>query len=234
MPRGGKLAIHTSGRVFIPSCRRKMGCSQSSPAAQSTAVQIDQIDVKEQRIDPVLTPLFFPDVAMPCRNYMRGQNCRRGASCKFAHEDTSLVKILRVLDSAVKTLDVCVFTITCNELADAIESAAHRGVAVRIISDDEQAKSQGSDVARLAKNRQIAVRHDGDARSHMHHKFAIVDGSVLINGSFNWTRSAVITNRENVVIASGCPVLASRFLDEFDKMWSEYARNTRIPQSGML
>jgi cardiolipin hydrolase len=27
---------------------------------------------------------------------------------------------------------------------------------------------------------------------HMHHKFCVVDGETLLNGSFNWTRQAVV------------------------------------------
>lgn len=131
---------------------------------------------------------------------------------------------------------------------------------VRIITDDEQARSQGSDVARLSKVSNITARHDGDAQSHMHHKFAIVDGLTLLNGSFNWTRSAgesrlfsraparphvlslptavrpihpystVLTNRENIVITTGAPELLAAFRDEFNAMWSKYAANCRMPQ----
>ena len=100
---------------------------------------------------------------------------------------------------------------------------------MRIITDDEQAKSQGSDVARLAKVRNIQVRHDGDTRSHMHHKFAIVDGAILLNGSFNWTRAAVITNRENVVVTRNAPELLVAFRDQFNAMWSKYSNNTTVP-----
>jgi len=56
---------------------------------------------------------------------------------------------------------------------------------------------------------------------HMHHKFAIVDGRLLINGSFNWTRQAVLYNQENCVVTDngslvssvrflGCPGIVSR------------------------
>ena len=56
----------------------------------------------------------------------------------------------------------------------------------------------------------------------MHHKFCIVDDSLLINGSFNWTGTAVMGNNENVVITSNTKVVSS-FVKEFDKLWSKHA-----------
>lgn len=91
--------------------------------------------------------LFFPDDKMPCRY---GGNCRR-QRCEYAHNRTSLTRLLGYLNSAKRTLDVCVFTITCNEIADALEAAHQRGVKVRIISDNEQKRTLGSDVERLAQ-----------------------------------------------------------------------------------
>ena len=34
----------------------------------------------------------------------------------------------------------------------------------------------------------------------MHHKFALIDNLILLNGSFNWTERAVWENCENLVI----------------------------------
>ena len=34
----------------------------------------------------------------------------------------------------------------------------------------------------------------------MHHKFAVIDNLILLNGSFNWTERAVWENCENLVI----------------------------------
>lgn len=166
--------------------------------------------------------LFFPDAAgMPCRQHLAGKECRR-ANCTYAHADTSLVKLLRRIDAASKTLDVCVFTITCNEIADAVVRAHERGVKVRVISDDEQAHSTGSDLRAIA-DAGIPVRTDA-ASTHMHHKFAIVDSATLINGSFNWTRQAVLGNQENVVIARDAK-LAGVFAKEFDSMWGKFRGN---------
>jgi phosphatidylserine/phosphatidylglycerophosphate/cardiolipin synthase-like enzyme len=33
-----------------------------------------------------------------------------------------------------------------------------------------------------------------------HHKFAIFDGKTLLNGSYDWTRSAFTKNEENVLV----------------------------------
>lgn len=199
-----------------------MGACGSTPEA---AVALDAVHAN---VSATHTALFFPDAAFPCRAYARGAECRR-KNCQFAHHETSLGRMLAVLSGARQTIEVCVFTITCNEIADALEAAAKRGVMVRVITDDEQARSLGSDVARLARLPNVTVRHDGDAGSHMHHKFAIVDGTALLNGSFNWTRSAVLTNRENVVLTRGAPELIGAFRDEFNAMWTAYANNTRIP-----
>ena len=69
--------------------------------------------------------IFFPDAAMPCRaSYVISAARKR---CTFAHEKTSLVKLIRELHGAAEPSRM-VFTITCNEIADAIENAAQRGV----------------------------------------------------------------------------------------------------------
>ena len=62
---------------------------------------------------------------------------------------------------------------------------------------------------------------DDNSPHHMHNKFALIDRRVLLNGSFNWTRSAVLNNRENVVISTS-PALIGAFQAEFDKLWGLY------------
>ena len=55
----------------------------------------------------------------------------------------------------------------------------------------------------------------------MHHKFAIVDGTTLITGSFNWTMQALMGNKENVIITSDT-LLVQPFYTEFEKLWAEF------------
>lgn len=116
-----------------------------------------------------------------------------------------------------RTADVCVFTITDDRIREAMEGAVRRGVRVRLVTDDGKQDDLGSDIGHLARS---GVEVVVDASSaHMHHKFAVFDGRVLLNGSFNWTRSASEVNAENLV-RSEEPALVSAFQTEFDRLWS--------------
>ena len=102
-------------------------------------------------------------------------------------------KLVQYLSKATKSLKVCVFNITNDRLANALNDAHKRGVNVRIISDDECKNNQGSDVYWLAEQG-IPVRTDDNVMNHMHNKFAVVDDTFLITGSFNWTVQAGKSN----------------------------------------
>lgn len=163
--------------------------------------------------------LFFPDKAgMPCRFYGTPSGCRRGQRCTYAHEVTSLVKFLRYLGSTRRTVDVCVFNLTCNEIADTLLDLKNRGVALRIITDKEQASSNGSDIGRLQKAG-IPVRTQR-GEGLMHHKFAVLDGGRVMSGSFNWTRSAVLANHENVIVTTE-RLVVTRFATEYQRLWND-------------
>ena len=88
---------------------------------------------------------------------------------------------------------------------------------MRLLTEKDTMGDQGSDVQSLA-NAGCEVRYD-DSVSLMHHKFLVVDGRLLLNGSFNFTRSAVEGNQENVVITSHAP-LVQQFAQHFEqKLW---------------
>mmetsp|Transcript_77325 Transcript_77325/g.107471 ORF Transcript_77325/g.107471 Transcript_77325/m.107471 type:complete len:165 (-) Transcript_77325:232-726(-) len=68
----------------------------------------------------------------------------------FFPSDNSERRLIQHLNSAKTSMDVCVFTISNNKLANALSNAHKRGVKVRIISDDECAKNKGADIFDLA------------------------------------------------------------------------------------
>jgi phosphatidylserine/phosphatidylglycerophosphate/cardiolipin synthase-like enzyme len=134
----------------------------------------------------------------------------------FAPFDNLWAMVVRLFHDAKASADVCVFTITDDRIAEALLAAHRRGVRVRVITDDEKALDRGSDIDRIIEAG-VPVRRD-DSPAHMHHKFAIFDGEFLLNGSYNWTRSAGAENNENLTLSSE-PGLVAQFARHFEKLW---------------
>ncbi len=133
-----------------------------------------------------------------------------GKSCRAA--------ILNQIGSAVRSLDVCVFTISDDFIANALILAHKRHLKVRIITDNDKSEDKGSDIDRFHEEG-LAVKID-DTRHHMHHKFMVVDGKVAITGSYNWTRSAAKFNHENLLLTRDSSVVKA-FQKEFEDLWRE-------------
>ena len=142
------------------------------------------------------------------------------AEAYFSPGDDCPRAIGRLLASAGRTADICVFTITDDRLSDAILEAHRRGVAVRIIADDAKAEDLGSDVGRFERAG-IPTRVDRSP-FHMHHKFAILDGETLLTGSYNWTRGAARDNEENLIVTTD-PRFLAPFQETFDRLWAKLA-----------
>ena len=120
---------------------------------------------------------------------------------------------------ATTSLNICVFTISDDRLSDAIVEAHNRGVDVKIISDNDKSADRGSDIDYL-QQQGVSVRMD-ESPYHMHHKFALIDHSILVNGSFNWTRSASTKNQENILVTYD-RLLVDSFAQKFDQLWSQF------------
>ena len=132
-----------------------------------------------------------------------------GPDCRIAIE--------QAMETALDELLICVFTISDDRLSDAIQRAHRNGLTVRVISDNDKMEDKGNDVERLALSG-IDIRIDRSP-DHMHHKFMVVDGKTVLTGSYNWTRSAETRNEENLVSIDD-PYLASQFMDEFERIWT--------------
>jgi len=108
-------------------------------------------------------------------------------------------------------------------IRDTIVRALARGVKVRVITDFQKSRDDvGIDVFFLQQKG--AVVRFGGQRSYMHHKFAVIDNKSLLNGSFNWTASAIYQNQENVEMTTNSQVVAS-FRKHFDDLWSLFQSN---------
>jgi len=105
-----------------------------------------------------------------------------------------------------------------NQLLYKLAYAQSRGVDVKVVVDDETAKSYPQTIAFL-KNSSIDVKLDESFARTTHAKLVIIDGRVVAVGSHNWTESALRYNHEaSVLIIS--EDIAKQFEEYFDSIWS--------------
>lgn len=127
--------------------------------------------------------------------------------------------IIDFFHSANHTLRICVFTISDNNIVNALlQVRKQKNLHVKVLTDNDKSFDHGSDVQALA-DAGIEVRID-NTTNHMHHKFALADTRLALTGSYNWTRSACLYNHENLLITDNSEIIKA-YTREFDKLWEE-------------
>lgn len=116
----------------------------------------------------------------------------------FPPKTKCLPRIIKLIDGAKKSVYLQCYSFTSKPIAIALLRAKRRGVQVEIITDKSQIKANGSIVARLhAKKIPVFVDH---RVAIAHNKTMIIDGRIVLTGSYNWTNAAEKRNAENLVI----------------------------------
>lgn len=107
-------------------------------------------------------------------------------------------EIIEQIDTSQKYIDIAMYSFTSEPIAEAIVRAKNRGIRVRILLDKLQAAGAYSQYQYLLDSgiEVITDVHSGI----MHNKIAIIDGRILLTGSFNWTKSAEEKNEENFLL----------------------------------
>jgi len=139
--------------------------------------------------------------------------------------------LISLINNAQETLDIAMYSFTDNELGDAVIAAHRRGVQVRVLLDDGQEEAQGGEYSRLL-DAGIPVCVE-KVTGLFHHKFAVIDGYVVVTGSYNWTENANDKNFENIVVIV-CANIAQAYLQEFEKLWKSLCPNGKCQESVCL
>lgn len=188
---------------------------ETDEARRRSELQVGTLEGRVKDLEERLRELIAPPAAVD-----PGLELRRPAAAlaeaHFSPGDECLAAIRLQLSRARASADVCVFTITDDRIADAILAAHRRGVRVRVVTDNDKAFDEGSDIRKL-EAAGIEIREDR-TEFHMHHKFAIFDQRVLLTGSYNWTRGAARFNEENVIVSDDAR-LVGPFGREFAALW---------------
>lgn len=115
-----------------------------------------------------------------------------------------------------------------NQLLYKLIEAKNRGVEVKVILDQSSVKpyvSQYNDAAySYLKDAGVEVNYDIPSVK-LHDKLIIIDGSIVIIGSHNWSTSALRSNSETSVVINS-PQLASEFIAWFNSIQISPPRTT--------
>lgn len=123
--------------------------------------------------------------------------------------------IMLEISKAQKTIQVQAYSFTSTPIAKALLEALKRGVKVEAVLDKSQ-KSAKYTSATFLLNAGIPVYID-DKHAIAHNKIIIIDQSILITGSFNFTKSAEEKNAENLLMIKGNQPLVDKYLKNYEE-----------------
>ena len=148
-----------------------------------------------------------------------------------------LLVLEKLLSGSRKQLDLALFVLSEQRLADVMARLQGQGVAIRLLADPGFANRAFSEVLDLlgtqlpdhrcgveAANRpwQRPLESVGTPRlasgDKLHHKLAVIDNRTVITGSFNWSPSAAHQNDETLLVFES-PLLAEHFTSEINRLW---------------
>jgi cardiolipin synthase A/B len=129
--------------------------------------------------------------------------------------------VMQLVSSARTSLDLELFVLTDTGVVHAVEAAASRGVAVRVLLDPGQ---RPSDVAAASlSDAGVDVRHYRGSGEKLHAKLGVADGRTAVFGSANWTSGGFQRNHEVDVEIVGSPAVASQLTRMVDADWTASA-----------
>ncbi|RJP46967.1 MAG: DUF1669 domain-containing protein [Anaerolineaceae bacterium] len=136
----------------------------------------------------------------------------------FSPDDGIAARLVQLLQEAQESIYFLAYSFTSDDIAQVIRDQHSAGLTVAGVMDSEQAKSNQGTEFDLFRQAKVDVRLDGN-KGLMHHKVIIIDRSIVIAGSYNFTASAEDRNDENLVIFFS-PDIAEFFLAEFKRVFN--------------
>lgn len=140
----------------------------------------------------------------------------------------ALKHLISLIKGAKENINISIYSFTNKEIAKALKEAAKKGVSVNIIYDKESNKNNPkSTIGFLSKyqNIQTCLLSGKNSKNQkykglMHQKMLIIDRTVLILGSANWSKSAFENNYETLMMTSN-PQSIEKALQTYKMMFAQ-------------
>jgi phosphatidylserine/phosphatidylglycerophosphate/cardiolipin synthase-like enzyme len=131
------------------------------------------------------------------------------------------------LDSAQHTVDIAMYAFTDRYVAEELLKLSRRGVQIRLYRDRQQyeeeqrnsgQRNRGTTTEMLRGEHNIQIRVKG-SHELMHLKAYVIDGSLLRDGSANWSPSGLKRQDNNAHFTTD-PAQVGAFRQVFEQMWN--------------
>ena len=137
----------------------------------------------------------------------------------FSPDDGTASEIIDLILSAEESIYFLAFSFTSDDIAAALIEKAEQGLTVSGVFEESQYNSnRGTEYDNL-RDSGLDIRLDGN-NHNMHHKLFIIDGQVVITGSYNFSRSAEERNDENTLVIYNAEI-AAQYLEEFQRVFAK-------------
>jgi len=133
----------------------------------------------------------------------------------FTPQEQCLPMVLESIRNAQKYIWVQAYYFTSKPVAIALVKAHKRGVEVRVVVDSSQ-KNDTYGVLSYLTRCGIPVQID-DKVKIAHSKVMILDGLVVLTGSYNWTDAAEKSNAENLLEITQEQETIDRYIGNFKR-----------------
>jgi phosphatidylserine/phosphatidylglycerophosphate/cardiolipin synthase-like enzyme len=128
-------------------------------------------------------------------------------------------RLIHWFNQANTSIHIMIYSFTLDTVGDALIQAKQHGVEVKIAWDKTEVNVQGSEFQKL-KSAGIDIRIDRETGiSLLHDKVAIIDGHVIITGSFNWSTEANLHDRENLIVINS-QAWGAAYEQNFQQIWN--------------
>jgi phosphatidylserine/phosphatidylglycerophosphate/cardiolipin synthase-like enzyme len=136
----------------------------------------------------------------------------KNAKVYFSPSGGCTEAIIAALASAQNSVLVQAYSFTSAPVAKALVDANRRGVKIQVILDKSNRRASYSSADFLA-HAGIPTFIDA-AHAIAHNKIMVIDGRIVITGSFNFTKAAEEKNAENLLVIDD-EILARQFIENW-------------------
>jgi len=137
----------------------------------------------------------------------------------FSPDDHVQASFRELIENAQESIYFMAFSFTADPLGEAVRARAADGVTVAGVMETDQVKSNVGTEFDPFQQAGLDVAVDGNP-GQMHHKVMIIDQSIVILGSYNFTDSAEKRNDENLIVIYN-EEIAAQFIAEFQRVYAK-------------